>query len=179
MKKLVILFFAIVSVSSLFVSCEKDTWADGDPALDHVYYFGFQNWADFKNSVQYDVAQGDTIGIPVQFYSENALSVDVVTYYYVAGDAVRGTDYDIVDENGSVLSPDSNGAFSLTWPLATKGVQRIYVKALNGSTGSFLVQTFDPTDAEGISYTNTMNNAASEYEVHAFTQNYKVKVNIQ
>ena len=55
----------------LFVSCQKDEWSDGDPAYDHVYYFGFENWGNLKNDVSYNVTRGDTIGIPVQFWSEN------------------------------------------------------------------------------------------------------------
>ena len=180
MKKLILLFIALVSFSALFISCDKEEWSDGDPAYNHVYFVGFQDWADYKNSVNFSVAQGDTVGIPVQFYSENPLDVDVVTYYYVAGNLQAGADFQIVDENGAVLTPDSNGAFSLVWPNAAKGIQRIYVKALTtGVTGSFLVQTFDPNDPDGISYTNLTNNITDDYEVHAFTQNYKVTVNIQ
>ncbi|AHW60597.1 hypothetical protein SAMN05444285_10560 [Draconibacterium orientale] len=180
MKNIILLLIAFVSISSLFVSCDEDEWSNGDPAYDHVYYVGFEDWADYKNSVKFNVNQGDTVGIPVQFFSENALTVDVVTYYYIAGDLQLGVDFEVVDASGSALIPDSNGAFSLIWPEATKGVQRVYVKALStGATGSFLVQTFDPADAEGISYTNTVNNVTNDYEVRAFTQNYKVTVNIK
>lgn len=179
MKKLIILFITVIAVSSLFVSCEKEEWSKGDPALANVYYVGFQNWADFKNSVKFNVNRGDTVSIPVQFYSEQVCSYDVVTYYYVTGAAVLGTDYNVVDKNGAVLSPDVNGAFSLTWPQAIKGVKRIYVKALNGSAKSFFVQTFNPADPEVISVTHTPNNATDLYKVLAFTQNYKVTVTIK
>lgn len=179
MKKLIILLISFVTLSGLFVSCEKDTWSKGDPALANVYYVGFQNWADFKNSVKFNVNRGDTVSIAVQFYSEQVCSYDVTTYYYVAGAAVLGADYNIVDQNGTVLSPDANGAFSLIWPQAIKGVKRVYVKALNGSAKSFLIQTFNPNDAEAISYTHTLNDSTAVYSVHTFTQNYKVTVNIK
>ncbi|MDD2306287.1 MAG: hypothetical protein PHP53_16405 [Prolixibacteraceae bacterium] len=179
MKKLIILFITVVAVSSLFVSCKKDEWSKGDPALANVYYVGFQNWADFKNSVKFNVNRNDTVSIPVQFYSEQVCSYDVVTKYYVTGAAVLGTDFNIVDKSGTVLTPDANGAFSLTWPQAIKGVKRVYVKALNGSAKTFLVQTFDPNDTEVISYTHTPNNATDQYQVNAFTQNYKVTVTIK
>jgi len=103
----------------------------------------------------------------------------VVTKYYVTGAAVLGTDFNIVDKSGTVLTPDANGAFSLTWPQAIKGVKRVYVKALNGSAKTFLVQTFDPNDTQVISYTHTPNNATDQYQVNAFTQNYKVTVTIK
>jgi len=179
MKKLIILLISVIAVSGLFVSCEKDTWSEGDPAYEHVYYFGFQNWADFKNSVKFNVNRGDTVSIAVQFHSERVRSYDVTTFYYVTGAAVPGVDYNITDKDGTVLNPDASGAYSISWPQAIKGVKRIYVKALNGSAKSFLVQTFDPNATEVISYTNTMNNSTADYEVHAFTQNYKVTVNIK
>lgn len=180
MKKIFLLLVSIAFLSSLFVGCQKDEWSNGDPALDHVYYFGFQDWGTFKNDISYDVARGDTVGIPVQFYSENPMSVDVNTYYYVSGDAVSGTDYEIVDKDGNKLTPDDNGAYTLTWPKAVKGVKDIYVKALSGGTATSLtVLTFDPNDPGGISYTHLVNDSTAEYKVLAFTQNYKVTVNIK
>jgi hypothetical protein len=179
MKKLIISIITIVAISSLFAGCKKDEWSKGDPALANVYYVGFQNWADFKNSVKFNVNRNDTVSIAVQFYSEQVCSYDVVTNYYVTGAAVLGTDFNIVDKNGTVLSPDANGAFTLTWPQAIKGVKRIYVKALNGSAKSFFVQTFNPTDPEVISLTHTPNNATDQYQVLTFTQNYKVTVTIK
>jgi hypothetical protein len=69
-------------------------------------------------------------------------------------------------------------------------VQHIYLKALNGAKGDVTVTTFDPKDVDadgkvrisngstdGVIY--TPNNINSQYEVHCFTQNYKVKVTIQ
>ena len=179
MKRLILLFVFVLTISSLFVNCKKGTWSNGDPALANVYYVGFQNWADFKNSVKFNVNRGDTVSIPVQFYSEQVCTYDVETYYYVAGAAVLGTDYNIVDQTGAVLSPNAIGAFSLIWPKAVKGVKRIYVKALNGSAKTFTVQTFDPKDPAVISFTHTPNNATDQYQVLAFTQNYFVTVTIK
>jgi hypothetical protein len=179
MKKSIISFIFVLTVSGIFLGCKKDAWKDGDPALANVYYFGFQNWADFKNSVKFNVNRGDTVSIPVQFYSEQVRSYDVSTNYYVTGAAVRGVDYNITDNAGIVLNPDTNGAFTIAWPQAIKGVKRINVKALNGSAKSFFVQTYNPNNTEVISYTSTMNNSTSDYEVHAFTQNYKVTVTIK
>lgn len=180
MKKIL---FLLVAISSILVSCDKNEWSDGDPSMANIYYVGFQQWsAKFDNSVKYDVNRGDTIGVPVQFYCESVHSYDVVTYYYVAGTLVRGTDYDIIDQSGNVLSSDTKGAFALTWPNAIKGVQRIYVKALNNATGSFTLLTFDPNATVPISSTDvstTTNNKSNDYEVRAFSQNYKVTVNVK
>lgn len=180
MKKIMIILLALVPF--FFAGCEGEDWSDGDPALEHVYYFGFEDWGKYKNDVKFTVNRGEMLAIPVQFHSERVRSYDVVAFYYVAGDAQRGTDYQIVDENGSVLTPDSNGAFTMVWPQAVKSVKNIYVKALNGSVGNFLVQTFDPNAAVPISNTDvstTINNATEDYEVRAFSQNYKVTVTIQ
>jgi hypothetical protein len=180
MKKILFLLAAFCCV---LVGCDNNNnWGDGDPSMEHVYYIGFQDWsAKLNNSTQYNVNHGDTIGIPVQFYSERVRSYDAVTYYYVSGSLVRGTDYEIVDKSGAVLSPDSNGAFSLTWPKAIKGIQRVYVKALN-KIGSFTLLTFDPNAAIPISaadVSTTTNNKTDKYEVRAFTQNYKVTINVK
>jgi len=169
-----------------FVSCSDDEWSDGDPAMEHVYYFGFENWGDRNNfnnnKVEYNVNRNETVGIPVQFHSERVRSYDVTVYYYVssgAADLVRGTDYQIVDESGAVLNPDSNGAFSMTFPKAVKGVKNIYVKALNANAGSFNVLTFDPNAGEIEHPDNITNSKTSNYEVRAFTKNYFVKVNVK
>ena len=77
-------------------------------------------------------------------------------------------------------------AWNLTAPDATNNhrIQHIYLKALNGAKGDVTVLTFDPKDVDEagkikISNTYTPNNNTSQYEVHAFTQNYKVKVTIK
>ncbi len=180
MKKIL---FILAAFCCILVSCDKNEWGNGDPSLANVYYVGFQQWSTkFDNSIQYNVNRGDTVSAPVQFYSEQVCPYDVVTYYYVAGSLVRGTDYQIVDENGTVLSPDVNGAFSLIWAKAIKGIKKIYVKALNSKVGSFTLLTFNPNATVPISpndVSTTTNNKTDEYEVRAFTQNYKVTINIK
>jgi len=180
MKKILLAFMVLVPF--IFTNCKKDPWNNGDPAYEHIYYYGFENWGNLKNDVKYNVSRGTTLAIPVQFQSERVRSYDVNTFYYVAGTAVRGTDYQMVDSTGTELTPDSNGAFIMIWPKAVKGVKNIYVKALNGSTGTFLVQTFDPNAAVPISNTDvstTTNNKTDQYEVRAYSQNYKVTVTIK
>ncbi|WP_163171808.1 hypothetical protein [Bacteroides sp. 51] len=169
-----------------FVGCDNDEWGNGDPAMEHVYYFGFENWGDKNNfnnnKVQYNVDQGSTIEIPVQFHSERIRSYDVVVYYYVstgASDLKRGVDYQIVDDKGTVLEPGADNAFSMTFSQAKKDVKNIYVKALNVNKGSFDVLTFDPVAGEISHPDNIVNSQTKDYEVRAFTKNYKVKVNVK
>jgi len=170
-----------------FVSCDNDEWGNGDPAMEHIYYFGFENWGDTdknfnNNKIEYSVDQGKTVEIPVQFHSERVRSYDVVVYYYVstgASDLKRGVNYQIVDDKGAVLEPDANGAFSMSFPRAEKGVKNIYVKALTAGAGSFNVLTFDPAAGAIEHPDNITNSQTKDYEVRAFTRNYKVKVNVK
>ncbi|KAA6343136.1 hypothetical protein EZS27_009162 [termite gut metagenome] len=181
MKKILALLMIVIGYT--FVSCEKEAWGDGDPALEHVYFFGFQDVGPlgsnrYKNLQTYEVNQGGTVDIPVQFYSERIRSYDVTVYYYVSG-LTLGTDYQIVDESGAVLSPGANGAFPMVFPQAKKETKNIHVKALNGAIGSINVLTFDP-NVGAISHPDNITNSKTEsYEVRAFTMNYKVTVNIK
>ena len=186
MKKLTYFLLALMCFN--LVACDDDAWSDGDPSMEHVYYFGFEKWGydDTKkgnnNVVYYDVKQGETVAIPLQFWCEFVRKYDVITFYWVTGDLVRGVDYEVVDANGNTLQPDANGAFSLTWPNAKKGVQNVYIKALNGATGSFTLQTFDPNSTVELSnqdVSSTIQSKTDDYEVRIFTQNYKVKINIK
>lgn len=185
MKKIYILLLAVVCCT--FTSCGDDEWDNGDPAMEHIYYFGFENWGqnnnEFNNNkVQYTVEKGTTVEIPVQFQSERVRSYDVTVYYYaLKNDTIqRGVHYQITDEKGTVLEPDANGAFSMTFPQAKKGVKNIYLKSLNdGKPGAFDLMTFDPNAGEIAHPDNITNSQTKDYEVRAFTRNYKVKVNVK
>lgn len=190
-------------------ACDDD-WSNDNSAMEHVYYYGPEVWGydnikkGNNNVVHYEVAQGDVVAIPMQLWSEYVRNYDVISYYYVtpkpagekyypnatatkdvayAGPAlVCGEDYEVVDAAGNKLTPNAAGAYEVLWPNAKKGVQNIYIKALNGQKGSFNVQTFDP--ASDVKLTNqdvatTIQNKTVDYEVRIFTQNYRVTVTIQ
>lgn len=182
MKHTIYTLFALLCCLT-FTSCDNDEWGNDNEAMAHIYYIGFENWAPkLNNTVTYDVPQGETLAIPMQFYCEFVRSYDVETYYYVTGSLTRGTDYEVADEQGNVLQPNADGAFTLHWPNAIKGVKNIYIKALNGSKGKFTVQTFNPAADYSLDpneLESTIQHTEKEYEVRIFTQNYKVTVNIQ
>ncbi len=167
------------------VSCSDDEWGNDNPEYANVFYFGFQDWGKLKNDVTFTVTQGSTVDIPVQFWCQGTRSFDATAYYYTVSKLAAGTDYQIVDDQGAVLSPNANGAYEMKWDLTSTDttnnhrVQYIHVKALTGAKGDVTVQTFNPKDTATISNTYTPNNINSQYEVHAFTQNYKVKVTIK
>lgn len=181
MKKMKFII-SLFAMALLMASCEEEAWENGDPAMEHVYYFGFEDWGANNNQVKFTLKQGETLAVPVQFHSERIRNYDVVVYYYAAiaeGGAVRGTDYEIVSETGTVLNPNGNGAFEMIWPKAEKGVKHIYVKALNGSAPDLMLWTFDPLAEVPISnqdVSSTVNNKTTDYEVRAFSQNHRVSV---
>lgn len=67
----------------------------------------------------------------------------------------------------------------MVWPKAKKGLQNVYVKALNGAKGTITLQTFDPNSTVPISFDYTTITKTENYEVRAFTQNYFVTITIK
>lgn len=185
MKK--IFAFLLLAICFSFTACDSDEWGNGDPAMEHIYYFGFENWGqttgDFNNNkVEYKVKQGETVKVPVQFHSERTRSYDVTVYYYISSaDTLNiGRDYEIVDSSGTTLTPDADGGFKMEFPKAEKGVKGIYVKTLSsGKKGAFSLYTFNPTSGEISHPDNNTNSQTKDYEVRAFTRNYKVKVLVE
>ncbi|MFV0585772.1 hypothetical protein [Bacteroides reticulotermitis] len=182
-------YLLLLSICCLLSSCDNShpEWEDGDPALAHVYYYCFEKWGKIPggNNVSYTVKQGETLPIPTQFHSKYQRSYTPEVYYYTsivpAGVAlVCGTDYVVVDEGGNTLTPDASGAYKMMWPKAKAGVQNIYIKALNGSKGSFRVLTFDPEKKMDVTdVTTTSIIKTNEYEVRAMSENYFVTVIIE
>ncbi len=191
MKKTLI--FLALTVCVFLSSCGDDAW-DYDHSLEHVYYYGLCNEAyPGGNEKVYTVAQGGTVEVPTQFWSSFTRSYSPTVYYYTSPvpdtddedgvdepQLVCGTDYVVVDANGNTLTPDANGAYPMTWPNAVAGIQNVYIKALNGQTGSIRVLTFDPTKTmNNMDVESTVIVRTNEYEVRAFTENYYVTVNIE
>lgn len=210
MKMLKYLFAALLCAGAV-TACSDDDWGNDNAEMAHVYYFGPEVWGydNIKkgnaNVVHYEVKQGETVAIPMQFWSEYVRSYDVTSFYYTTPkpqnetyypnlttsstvkytgpDLVRGVDYEIVDAEGRTISPAADGAFAMEWPQAKKGVQNIYVRALSGGQkGSFNLQTFDPnSDVEltNQDVSTTIQAKTNDYEVRIFTQNYRITVTIE
>ena len=186
------ILFAAFSLTS----CDDDAWGNDNPETENVFYFGFQDWGRLNNGVTFNVNQGETLDIPVQFWCAGSRTFDAQAFYWVDTALNLGTDFLIVDENGNAIQPSANGGFVMNWKLtgadATNNhrIQNIRLKALQGAKGDVTVTTFDPKDvddagksklsngsADGVIY--TPNNITQQYEVHCFTQNNRVKVTIQ
>lgn len=206
MKKILYSIIALIAMTT-FSSCGDDDWTY-DESLEHVYFYGPQVWGydDIKkgnnNVVHYEVEQGSTVEVPMQFWCEFKRNYDVVTYYYVAPkpqdekyyattgsnkevaysgpELVCGVDYEVVDANGARLTPNADGAYEMRWPNALKGVQNIYIKALNGQKGTFNIMTCPPGGTKPVNsdVSTTVQSKTGNYEVRIFSQNYRVAVNI-
>ena len=192
--KTIIKYIIVASVAICSTGCEvHELWDDGRPDLEHVYYLILNQPNNQTDYLSYEIAQnGDArwrfganatsgtwqaseqwvASIPFSFRSERVRTYDVVSYFYVVSTLTAGTDYTVTREDGTVLTPGANGAYSVTWPQAIKGDQNIRIKRTQGSpNGTIRVQTFDP--AKGIPVTSDVttlvNNKTTDYEVRCST----------
>ncbi len=180
MKKILFATTALLFGLTL-TSCSDDDWTT-DPTLEHEYFYGFEDWGKFKNDVVYNIVQGGTATIVTHFWSERpqrGINAEVA-YYTISDELQLGTDYQVVDDNGNTLTPENNGGYKVVWENCTKGDKNICIKALSDKTGSVTVTTWDPsrTGDDAISFTNTYIVQTDKYAVRAFTENYKVTVNL-
>ncbi len=183
MKKLLYGMFMLL-VGLTMVSCSNDEWGnEGEADKQHWYFFGFQEWhGKTANDISKNLQRGETLTVPMQFWSErpqNGINAEVE--YYFVSTLLLGVDYQVVDESGNTLMPESDGGYKMVWANCTKGVQNVYVRALQGNTGSIVLQTWNPArvDDDKISTTNTVIVDRGNYKVSAFTQNYKMTINIK
>lgn len=201
---------AVIAGLSL-CSCDRDNDWDYDHSLENEFFFGPKEWGyestklGNNNVLTYSVIEGQTVAVPMHFWSEFIRDFNVETFYYttpkpdgekyyptpevnktqVAYDGpvlTRGVDYEVVDANGNVLQPNSEGAFVMNWPNAKKGDQNIYIKALPGcKKGCFNLQTFNPASDVTLSNLDpesTYQTRTKKYSVRIFTQNYRVTIAI-
>lgn len=178
MKNIKLMFVLIAAVLT-FAACSDDEWSNDNAEMENIYYFGFHEWGKLNNRVTYSLAPGDTIAIPVEFFSEQNKGYNVEVSYFTSSTLTLGTDYQIVDENGNEIQPAADGSWKLTWPNAHKGIQYVRLKAISGGkTGSVTVLTCNPANPE-ISVDSTTIAKTADYEVRGFSQNHKVTVNIK
>ena len=181
----------LAAVATLLLAGCKDvinTWGDGDPALEHVYYVGFYKPTSYKAMLDYNPAQGDTASIPVQLHSERVRSYSITTNLWIADTASaapllsQGSDYIVLGDNGAAISPSASGAYSLTWPQAVKGKQTLSIVRKSATKGQLKVNTLDPAKGTptGTDIATTVNNSTAEYEVRGLTHDWNtVTVNFK
>lgn len=178
MKKIKLLFAVLIALMTMS-ACSDDEWGNDNAAMENIYYYGFHDWGKQKNDVTFSVNQGDTVNIPVEFFSEQNKKYTVEVSYFTRSNLALGTDYQIVDENGNALQQNADGGWTMTWPNARKGIQFIRLKALTGGKkGTVTVLTCNPANQE-IGVDSTTIAKTSDYEVRGFSQNHKVTVTIK
>ena len=193
MKK--ILFIVATVVAFLSTGCERHKdWGDGLPEYEHIYYIGFYKTNIAGDYLSYEIAQNGnarwrygtnaTSGtwettdeqwvatLPMQFWSERVRTYDAVSYFWIfnlSGSALTaGTDYTVILENGTVLTPNTNGAYSLTWPQAKKGIQNVKIKRSAGSqNGALMVNLYNPANPTPVTtdLSTTIQNQTAEFEI--------------
>lgn len=190
---------AIIAVL-MSISCGKhQLWDDGLPEMEHVYYIGFYKSNIATDYLSYEIGQdGDarwryganpTSGtwqatderwvatVPIQLYSERVRTYDAVNYFWVynleGSSLTAGSDYTVTLEDGTELTPNADGAYSLTWPETKKGVQRVKIKrAETAPSGTLRVNLYDPAKATPVitDLSTTIQNQTAEFEIRCMTQ---------
>ena len=83
-----------------------------------------------------------------------------------------GVDYTVTREDGTVITHNADGSYSLTWPQAKKAIQNIKIKRTQGSPdGTIRIQTFNPANGVPVisDVSSLVNNKTAEYEVRCST----------
>ena len=223
MKNIVEYISAVLILLSIAACDPYNTWPEGLPELEHVYYvsnvktgngteqdlqheIASDGTATFMNRIHYNPAppagtplfewvESDennvTCPMRIRFISEKVRSYDVVTYFWVetrSGDLAAGTDYSVLTENGTQLTPDAQGAYPLTWSQAIKGEQRVKIKRLSAKTGElrlvFLDRsrvTFTATDTPDRNdlERSLLNNKTNDYTIRGLWHDYRYPVIIK
>ncbi len=154
-----------------FTSCEKKDYPTGVPELEHHYYAIYVPNNNTGVSVLRN--QAALIKFPVQFYSTFTRSYDAVAKYAIVttgitNPAVVGQDFNVVDKNGAVIQPGSDGTYSIVFPQAKQAMDTIYIKLLNNpATGIRKMEV------------NILENKTEEFYVDIFSTAFKRPVEIK
>ena len=197
MKKIIFMAAAVVALIS--TGCNiYSVWDDGVPEMEHVYYVRFFKTNVSTDFLSYEIAQSGNARwrfgsnaisgtwqttdeqwvatVPIELCSERVRSYDAVNYFWLfnlAGSSLAAdSDYTVTLENGTVLTPNASGAYSLTWPQTKKGVQNVKIKRSPTSpNGALRLNLYDPAKGAPVmqDLSTTVNNKAAEYEIRCIT----------
>ena len=128
MKKLLYCILILITGFTV-VSCSDDSWgSEGEPDKQHWYFFGFEQWHTKPNDIKKDVNQGETLVIPMHFWSERPQNgVHAEVEYFIVTSLQLGVDFQIVNESGTVIAPETDGGYKMVWPNCEKGTQNVYL----------------------------------------------------
>lgn len=160
----------LLAGSLALASCEDKDYPKGVEELAHHYYAIFVP----NNNTGVTVARTQTtlVKFPVQFYSTYIREYDAVAKYAIVTTgittpAVTGQDFDVVDKNGNVIQPGSDGAYSMIFPQAKQAMDTIYLKMLN-----------NPAPGVRKMEVQILDNITDKFDVDIFSTAYRRPVQI-
>jgi len=139
---------------------------------------------------RYSEVANETMPMDFRFVSEHIRSYDVVTFFWVetrSGNLADGTDFTVHLENGTRLTPNAEGAYSLTWPKAEKSQQAVKIRRISSTVGEvrvmflyrprikWLIEATDRVNRDDLDVT-LLNNKTSDYTVRGFWHDYAFPV---
>lgn len=159
----------LVSIG-IFLGCEDKGYPAGLPEYEHHYYIVYV--PNNNSAVTVNRAQPGLVKLPVQFYSSFTRSYDAVAHYSVvtpniANPAALGVDFQIVDRNGNVIQPNSEGKYALPFAQARKATDTVYVKLLN-----------NPEPGRRVVEINFEDHITPDYRVDIFSTAFRRTLNI-
>jgi hypothetical protein len=165
--------YMVMACAGIFVlaACEKKDYAAGVPQMEHHYYAIFVPNNNSNVIVQRN--QAALLKFPVQFYSTFTRSYDAVAKYAIVTTgittpAVPGQDFNIVDKNGTTITPAADGSYTLVFPQAKQAMDTIYIKLLN-----------NPTPGTRKMEINMLENQTNEFYVDIFSTAFRRPVEIR
>ena len=125
-----------------------------------------------------------TCPMDIRFVSERVRTYDAVTFIWVetrSGGLSAGVDYTVHYADGTQLTPNAQGAYSLTWPQAKKAQQSIKIKRLTSTVGELRVMYLDRSKFAGANpnrdnLEELLNNKTNDYTVRGFWHDYNYPV---
>ena len=136
----------------------------------------------------YSEEKNVTMPVNIRFISERVRAYDVVTYFWVetrSGGLTAGTDYSVLSsESGAVMTPNAQGAYSLTWSQAKKAQQSVKIKRLSATAGELRLMFLDRSRFSGTNpdrnkLNELLNNQTADYIVRGFWHDYNYPVVIR
>jgi hypothetical protein len=109
-------------------------------------------------------------------------SYDVTTYFWITESGLTaGTDYTVHTESGERLTPNAQGAYSLTWPKAQKGVQGVKIRRLTSATGTLHLNVLDRSRFTSATYDRDnletlINNETNDYLVRGLYFDWNTQI---
>ena len=206
------IFSLLAAMALLGVACEDDykNYPDG---YDRQYYTTFDYESDDQGNptltnrtISVDRSSTELIELPVKFMSDIEVRLYVRNSPYFLTQmgvmkppknefstpdslAVPGVDFHILDRDKRVMTPvrtDTLTYYSVIFPRARKGVEKLYIELLNNEDFDHLrcawltlaVNKIDATSEQTLQQT-AVNHDAGHYRIYSLSRCYFRRLNIQ